>query len=122
MTCIRPLVEGAWDAQAGEVEGIAQQILNALPEAQVNSDQSRPALSADGRGMTETGATPPASDAPRSAPKGHSGDDAGSESAQDGPGNPSDQERGSPDADDLADDQETPGGPSSGDDGQAPDD
>jgi len=93
---IRPLVEAAWDAPAGEVAGIAQQILDALPEAQANSALPRAALSADGAGMTETGAIPPAP--PRPAPQDQSSNDAGNEGAQDGPEGPSDQKRDPSDA------------------------
>ncbi|AZI44023.1 VWA domain-containing protein [Deinococcus psychrotolerans] len=96
MTCIRPLVEAAWDAQAGEVAGIAQQILNALLEAAASSEMPRAALSADGAGMTETGSTPPAP--PRAAPQDHSGNDAQREGAQDGPEGSSDQKSDRSDA------------------------
>lgn len=93
---IRPLVEAAWDAPAGEVAGIAQQILDALPEAQANSALPRPALSADGAGMTETGATPPAP--PRAAPQDQSSNDAKSEGTQDGSPGSSDQKSDSSNA------------------------
>jgi len=95
-SCIRPLVEAAWDAQPWEVVGIAQQILDAFPEAAANSELPRPALSADGAGMTETGATPPAP--PRPAPKDDSSNDAKSEGTQDGSAGSSDQARDPSDA------------------------